>query len=31
VTVPSTIGVGPQPVTVSIGGQAAKASGITVQ
>ncbi len=31
VTVPSTISAGPQPLTMSIGGQAAKASGITVQ
>ena len=31
VTVPSNIGIGAQPVTLSIGGQAAKTSGVTVQ
>src|SRR3984957_7579922 len=31
VTVPSIIGAGQQPIVVSIGGQASKASGITVQ
>jgi minor extracellular serine protease Vpr len=31
VTVPSTIGAGQQPIVVSIGGQASKASGITLQ
>jgi uncharacterized protein (TIGR03437 family) len=31
VTVPSTIGAGQQPIVVSIGGQASKASGIAVK